>query len=61
MSHAAECWFDSNSHMLNVTVCFELAPSRLGGRQPSEAADIYPLGLTLLSVLELQGVGSELL
>lgn len=39
---------DSNSHMLNVTVCFEIAPRRLSSSQPSDAADIYHLWLTLL-------------
>lgn len=52
---------DSNSHMLNVTVCFEIAPRRLSSSQPSDAADIYHLWLTLLGVFELQGVDANLL
>lgn len=50
----------SHSHMLNVTVCLEIAPRRLCSCQASEAADIYHLWLTLLAVFRLQGVDAEL-
>lgn len=51
----------SNSHMLNVTVCSEIAPGRLCSCQASDAADIYHLCLTLLGVFHLRGVDAELL
>lgn len=47
---------DSNSHMVNVTVCFEIAPRILCSSLPS---DIYHLCLTLLGVFKLQRVDAE--